>query len=132
MQWARRLLKRLKWSQSPGFETVRDTLVLTALVALIGFAVFAFKNLMVRGDYSTAYEGKIVEKAIRLHESDEGSWEERCLVIVDRTGTQSQVVVPAGIYDRANIGMWIKRDKKGFDLISAEDSGAKQGSPPSH
>jgi hypothetical protein len=118
-------LKRLSWFQKPGFETARDILVITAIVAFIGFAAFAFKNLMVSGEYRTEYEGSVVAKSIRVHESQEGSWEEKCLMIMDRTQTQFQVVVPAGIYERANVGMWIKKDKKGFELSAAKDSGVQ-------
>lgn len=103
------------------YRVVRDVLIVAAIVGLVGVLTFVLRNSRA-GPYRTEYAGKIVEKTIRLHESQEGSWAERYLTIEEEGGVRSQVVVAPSIYDRAKIGMWIKSRKEGIELSSPENT----------
>lgn len=115
---------KLWWTETVGLTGVRDFLVLIAMIALIGALTFFLENRTATGAYRTEYEGRIVDEAIQLHESEEGSWMEQYLIIEERPGVRTQVAVRPRVYDQAKIGMWIKRDKKGVELSSPQDSTA--------
>lgn len=83
---------------------------------IVGGVFLSYHQL--RNAYRQQYAGRIIEKVIRPHESDEGSFIERYLVIEEQDGARSQIPVSAELYDRAKIGMWIKKDKSGIDLSS--------------
>ena len=69
------------------------------------------------GVYRNAYEGTIVDKSQTFHESRLGSSVEQQLVIRDSSGNTFSVVVSHDLYERASVGMWIKKNGEQVDLL---------------
>ena len=64
------------------------------------------------------FMGKIVDKRISVYESEQGSSFVNDLVIEEKNGRRFRFSVTEEMYGRAKIGMWIRRTKKGIDLLT--------------
>lgn len=64
------------------------------------------------------FMGKIVDKRISVYESELGSSFVNDLVIEEKNGRRFRFSVTEEMYGRAKIGMWIRRNKKGIDLLT--------------
>jgi len=64
------------------------------------------------------FTGKIVEKRISVYESQQGSSFVNDLIIEEPNGRRFKFSVPEEVYRRAQVGLWIRRDKKGIELFS--------------
>ena len=62
--------------------------------------------------------GKIVDKRISVYESQEGSSFVNDLVIEEKNGRRFRFGVTEEMYARAKIGVWIRRSKKGTELLT--------------
>src|SRR5919202_5742235 len=93
-------------------------LVLVVLVALFLAAIVI--NLRQRftpsGPYRVEYEGRIVDKSITLSETQIGSGSVKRLHIEGKDGDKFDVIVNNSLYDRAQVGMWIRSDRDGARL----------------
>ena len=84
---------------------------------LATIAIGSYQCAISSGPFRKEYTGKIVDKKITLHESDEGSFFVHKLAIEEKSGTRFQVTVPQELYDRAEIGMLIQRSNRGIELL---------------
>ena len=63
------------------------------------------------------FAGKIVEKRISVYESQQGSSFVNDLIIEEPNGRRFKFGVPEELYARAQVGLCIRRDKKGIELF---------------
>jgi len=68
------------------------------------------------GLYRSSYEGKIVYKSATIIESRSGSGMRYSLSIIAPDGLPFEVAVDREIYERARVGMLIKKDSSGVQL----------------
>jgi hypothetical protein len=66
------------------------------------------------------YEGVIVDKSLDIYEDQTGSRIQLLLLIKDDEGRQFNVVADEELYERAKIGMRIKRTKEGWIFTPEE------------
>ena len=62
--------------------------------------------------------GKIVDKRISVYESEQGSSFSNDLIIEEKNGRRFRFSVTEEMYGRAKIGMWIRRNNKGPELLT--------------
>jgi hypothetical protein len=60
------------------------------------------------GFYRPEYEGRVVHKSLTGHETQEGSRVERKLLVEGGDGVRFEVRVGPEVYERAEVGMWIR------------------------
>lgn len=68
------------------------------------------------GPYRVDYEGRIVDKSITLAETQMGTGSVKRLHIRGKDGETFDVIVNSSLYDRAQVGMWIRSDRNGAKL----------------
>lgn len=99
------------------------------VTVVVGFFVFAmvftlfaqcYQQFSSIGVYRKEYEGRIVDKAQTIRESDIAPFVTRRFVIESKNGARFVVGVDSEIYNRAEIGMWIKKDSNGVIITSSE------------
>lgn len=99
------------WNAIGGF------LAAALIVLMVGGVIALFyQRHNATGLYRREYEGRIVEKSLIPHDSQTGSSAERAFLIKGNNGEQFQVIVGRDIYDRAEVGMWVKSDRAGVKL----------------
>ena len=87
------------------------------MVLVLGGAIATcYQRSTVSGPYRSDYEGQVLSKYVTNHESTEGTRVTKHLLIKGKTGEQFQVVVSDGIFERAQIGMWVRRKETGIQL----------------
>lgn len=84
-------------------------------------AIVSYQCATSSGPFRKEYGGKIVDKKVTLHESNEGSFFVYKLAIEEKSGTRFQITVPQELYDRAKVGMLIQRSTKGIELFPNPD-----------
>jgi hypothetical protein len=65
------------------------------------------------------FTGKIVEKRVSVHEFREGSQFVNSFVIEEKSGHRFLFTVTDEMYKRAEVGMWIRRDKNGVYFLDS-------------
>lgn len=70
------------------------------------------------GPFRREYEGKIVEKWARYAESEQGSKPLFRLLVEDNNKVRFTVAVTPDVYERAEIGMRIKKSESGIELLA--------------
>ncbi len=115
-----------------------STLLLIGLVVLMLAAgvIILRQRFTASGPYRVDYEGRIVDKSVTLSETQIGSGSVKRLHIRGKNGARFDVIVNDSLYDRAQVGMWIRSDRRGAELswteppsnAGAETEGAE---PPS-
>jgi hypothetical protein len=95
------LARRIGWS----------LLILACLVGLLFFVYNTRQSLN-----PPEYEGKIVDKWAGYHESDEGSRPYFRLLVEPDNGLKFTVTIDRENYQRAKVGMRIKKTRKGIEL----------------
>lgn len=93
---------------------------LCAVVALmVAAAVITLRQRFTStGPYRTEYEGRVMDKSVTLGETQTGSYPVRRLLIRGKGGDEFQIIVNESLYNRAQVGMWIKNGKAGAELSS--------------
>src|SRR5688572_29781859 len=86
------------------------------LVVLLTITAMVFQKCNSKGFYRGNYEGKVIDKGIITHESLTGSSVERYLVIEGKDGALFSVYVTSTLYERAQIGVWIRKTKTDQEL----------------
>jgi hypothetical protein len=95
------------------------------LAGVIGVLFFAYQ--VKRQMRPPEYEGKIIDKWAGYSHSEEGSVPYFRLLVKTPDGQRSTVAVDQETYDRATVGMWIRKTKKEIDLRSITTSAAFWG-----
>lgn len=109
---------KLRRKLSGKAATVSAT-VLAVVFAVVGIAavvVHLHQRYTSTGLYRMEYEGKILDKSATISESDMGSRVSWRLRIRKKNGEEFQVTVNQSLYERAQIGMWIKSSSEKAEL----------------
>jgi hypothetical protein len=103
-------------------ETLAPVYIAAALILLLGLFAFVFFQRFSNDaePFRMEYEGQVVDKWQTLRETFMGSEIDRSLLIRDDEGKQFKVVADDDLYEKARIGMWIKRAKDGTILVEPE------------
>ncbi len=110
------LKERPQWPDKVGTVLV---IVLTVAVAAAVF-VSLRQRFTSTGLYRMDYEGRIVDKSATVTESQTGSGVKHLLRVRAKDGEEFSVTVNASLYERAQIGMWIKSSSRGAELTEDE------------
>lgn len=73
------------------------------------------------------YEGKVVDKWAGYNHTDEGSFPYFRLSVEISNGKKLTVAVDQETYERAKVGMWIRKNRDGIELMTQR---AGTGPPP--
>jgi hypothetical protein len=99
-------------------------IILTAMMAA-GTFLTCQQRMASTGLYRQSYEGKVVNKSATFRERQTGSAVQFRLAIKSHEGDQFEVAVDHDVYERAQIGMWIKKDGAGLQLDRAVTGGGE-------
>ena len=97
----------------------RSYLVVGFVLALFigGISLISYQRFVNDGEpYRMEYEGIVVDKPVLFRDSDQGAGLQRLLTIERDDGNRFQVIATNDIYQRAQIGMRIKRTKDGTTI----------------
>ena len=104
----------------------RALLVLTAIILSLGTFLFLRQcSSEVMGNRKN-FSGKIIEKRVSVDETKQGSKFVNSLLVEEESGRRFYLPVTDEMYKRAEVGMWIRRDKNSVYLL---DSLQQQPSP---
>ena len=96
-------------------------IVLTALL-LPACGVILYQRFKLTGPYRIDYEGRVMDKSLTLRETQEGTQAVTHLLVEGKDGARFRVRVNRGLYDRAQVGMWVRSDRDGAQLSWSEPS----------
>lgn len=104
--------ERPQWPDKVG------TVLVAVLVVAVAAAVFVSlrQRLTSTGLHRMDYEGRIVDKSATVTESETGSGVRHLLRVRAKDGEEFSVTVNGSLYERAQIGMWIKSSSRGAEL----------------
>lgn len=91
------------------------TVIIVAAVFVLFIRHVTSEDIFHRREFT----GKIVEKMVSMYEFQEGSQFVNSLVIEEKSGRRFQFTVTDEMYKRAEVGMWIRRDKNGVHLLDS-------------
>lgn len=98
------------------------------IVLIVGlFTLALHQPYTSSGSYRKEYKGRIVDRRITFRESQLGSRRTRRLFIQGRNGELFNVVASEDVYERAQVGMWIKSSKAGVELFPSDPEGNAVG-----
>lgn len=122
---ARRSAKLFSWA----WPTVR-VVALSALIIAVAaaFAITFYQKFNSTGAYRMDYEGRIFDKSLTLRERQIGTGSVNRLHIEGKNGDRFAIIVNSSLYERAQVGMWIKSDRNGAQLSWTEPSPADRES----
>ncbi len=95
------------------------TIVLFGVVMVLvlgGAIATCYQRSTLTGPYRADYEGQVLDKYVTNHESEQGTWVSKHLLIKAKTGEQFQVVVSSAVFERAQVGMLIRRKGSAVEL----------------
>src|SRR6185295_5455171 len=122
--------RKYKAPVESGFWTERWTFVLgigvLALILILFYAGYQLRSSPT-GPYRNEYQGKIVDKWAKYHETEQGSRPSFTFMIESEDGQRFPVVVGSEIYQRGQVGMEIKKSGLGGIELMEEATRA-----PSH
>ena len=90
--------------------------VLLVVLMLAAMITTCYQRSTLTGQYRDVYEGQVADKFVTNHETDEGTFVTKHLLIKAKNGEQFQVDVSSAIFSRAQIGMWIRRKGTSIEL----------------
>jgi hypothetical protein len=73
-----------------------------------------------KGPFRNEYQGRVVDKWASYTQSEQGSRPYFRLVVEGEDKVRFQVSVSADIYERAKVGMRVKKTEKGVELMADE------------
>ncbi len=102
-------------------QVLRDRLVVGFSIALIALALTTlvltfYQRFTFTGPYLMEYEGRVIDKSVTWRETDIGSIPVRRLHIRGRGGEEFPIIVNESLYERAQVGMWIKSSAAGTEV----------------
>jgi hypothetical protein len=112
---------------SIGLEILADyvldggVLTILLIITLGAAAILVYHSSPSTSSQPRPFTGRIVEKRISIYESEQGSSFVNDLIIEEPNGRRFKFRVPEDLYARAQVGMWIRRDKRGIELFTGPD-----------
>jgi hypothetical protein len=98
-------------------QKVTIVLLIVVMVLVLGGAIATcYQRSTLTGAYRDDYEGQVLDKYVTNHESDQGTFVTKHLLIKAKTGEQFQVAVSSAIFARTEVGMWIRRKGTSIEL----------------
>ena len=104
-------------------------LIVVVVILLIAIACAYYSWIRGTGAYRADLAGKIVDKQTTFHESRFGSSMDRILIIEERDGKRTQVVVNEWVFGQAETGLWFERGKGVDQIMPSAPSKARPTSP---
>ncbi|HSE34429.1 MAG TPA: hypothetical protein VLA93_22840 [Pyrinomonadaceae bacterium] len=119
----RRKLRRISAPDQSvwNIKTIAALAVILSFVALLLFGITRLKQSRVES-LPKEFEGRIVDKWAGYSESEQGSSPYYRVVIEVEGQNRYTVPVNQDIYQRAQVGMHLKRSEKGLEVIRAPSS----------
>ena len=114
------LKERLKFSAKVWNVCATVLVSVFGVVMVVALSVSIYQRYSSTGLYRTDYEGRIVDKSATITESEQGSGVVRRLRVRARNGEEFQVSVNGNLYERAQVGMWIKSKGGSAELMREE------------
>jgi hypothetical protein len=105
-------------ARARGVTAMILAIFLTAMVGA-GTLLTCQQRMASTGLYRRSYEGRILNKSATFRERQIGSAVRFLLLVQGNDGDQIEVAVDQDLYERAQIGMWIKKDDAGVRLDTA-------------
>ena len=114
--------RRRNIRSGPGLREKTSIVIVCALVAalLIAFAVTLNQRLKSQGAYRQEYSGRVMDKWVTYHESQEGTGVSRHLLIKSKDGETFQVSVSPELYEQAKVDVWVIKNKDGIKILASE------------
>ena len=108
-------------SRSEKLPTVvdRTLLVLAAIVLFLGVVLFLREYGSEVISNRKNFTGKIIEKRVSVDETKQGSKFVSSFLIEEESGSRFYLRVTDEMYQRAEVGMWIRRDKNGVYVLDS-------------
>lgn len=100
------------------FKNAAAAIFVVIIVAFFFYSVGinVYQRLGRVGPYRVEYQGKVVDKSITVNHTETGSYQLRILRIRDEEGKEFNIIVDVDLYDRTQIGMWIKKNDTGVEV----------------
>ena len=100
-------------------RTILWLLAILVCITAVLWSVYFFRSTKT-GPFRQEYEGQIVEKWADYSHSEQGSQPYFRLMVKGRDSRQFSVSVSSEIYDRAKVGMFVRKTDAGVELIANE------------
>jgi hypothetical protein len=88
--------------------------------SVIAILVSFNERLKSQGAYRQEYSGRVMDKWVTYHESEQGTGVSRHLLIKSNDGEVFQVSVSPDLYEQAKAGLWVIKDKTGIKILASE------------
>lgn len=96
---------------------VTTVLLIVLTVLMLGAAMATcYQRAILSPPVREHYEGRVLDKYLTTHETEEGSSVRNHLLIEGESGEQFQVVVSPAVFQRAQVGMLIRRKGSAIEL----------------
>ena len=95
--------------------------VILLVVTVVFWGLFRYKSSP-RGPFRNEFEGRVVDKWADYTHSEEGSRPYFRLVVEGDDRARFAVSVSAEVYERAKVGIRIKKTEEGVELMADESS----------
>lgn len=117
-------MKNRRRNVRPRPRTWEKTSTIVTCVLVAGLAIILVLSLYQRmksqGAYRQEYAGRVMDKWVTYHESEQGTGFGRHLLIKSKNGEVFQVSVGRELYEQAKVDNWVIKDKDGVRFLSAE------------
>jgi hypothetical protein len=100
-------------------RTILSFVLILLFATLLCWSVYKFRSATT-GPFRTEYEGRIIDKWADHSQSEQGSQPYFRLIIRSSDNQQFTVSVSSEIYDRAKVGMFVKKTAAGIEFIADE------------
>jgi hypothetical protein len=107
-------------SEGVGFWLGITMLCILIAVLTIGLMGKFYQWINNAGPYRTVIIGKILTKQTQFHESESGSLIDWQIIIVEKDGNQETILVDDKTYAQAQVGWWLKKDGRKFQIDKKE------------
>jgi len=98
-------------------EKISIIIVLVLSVGLTAaLATTCYQRSKLQGQYRRTYEGRVIDKYVNYRESELGTFTTKHIIVRNDAGEEFPVKVSDELYERAQIGNWIRRKETGIEL----------------
>ncbi|HEV7473589.1 MAG TPA: hypothetical protein VGN90_06060 [Pyrinomonadaceae bacterium] len=90
-----------------------------AIMAIV-FVVGLYQRWHSQGAYREAYAGRVMDKWVTYHETQQGTGISRHMLIKPKEGEAFEVAAGPELYEDVKVGRWIVKNKEGVKMSAAE------------